>query len=381
MASDETTASEASSRRKFMKLALGMGGAAAAAALLGPALASRILPGGNPGTEPPPAGPCEEYAAFQSNVSSGGPPKDGIPPIDNPQFVSAEAADYLRPDDIVFGLDHQGVVKAYPQRVLVWHEIANDRVGGKRLSVTYCPLTGSPIAFEAPAAGNAETLGTSGNLVNSNLLMYDRGSDSRWPQILGTAIQGRRCGQVLAEVPLVWTTWGQWKARHPETLALTTQTGFVRDYNRDPYGVYTPDPDGYYTDPAVWFPLMNRSDRFHAKKVFLGVKMGGQQLAIPRAEFRSQGVRDVTLGGVPLVVFYDEGLDVLRAFRREVEGTTLGFELRDGAIVDGESGSVWSPEGVGQEGSYQGVALAPASAFTVMWFAWFAFYPDTQVLA
>ncbi len=131
--SEESTAG-ASSRRTFLKLALGLGGAALAAGIVGPALARFLASetsGGGTGTQPP--GLCAEFASFQRNISSGGPPKDGIPAIDNPTFMSAEAADaFLRPEDIVFGIDHQGVRKAYPQRILVWHEIANDHFDGRR---------------------------------------------------------------------------------------------------------------------------------------------------------------------------------------------------------------------------------------------------------
>ncbi|MEE8232411.1 MAG: DUF3179 domain-containing protein [Thermoplasmata archaeon] len=384
MASDKETSSKASSRRTFIKLALGLGGAAFVAGLAGPPLASRLLAGGTGGggTGTQPTGPCAEFASFQSNIRGGGPPKDGIPPIDNPQFMSAEAADdFLRPTDIVFGLDSGGVQRAYPQRILVWHEIVNDRPSGTRLAVSYCPLTGSQIAFRSPAGGDGGTFGVSGNLVNSNLLMYDRASDSNWPQILGTAINGARCASVLAEVPVVWTTWDRWRQRHPGTDVLTTETGFLRDYNRDPYGLYNPDPHGYYRNDNLIFPVMNQSDRFTAKKVVYGVKVGNEQLAIPAEEFQAIRVKNITLGGAPLVALQDEDLKVVRAFRREVEGTSLTFQHAEGQILDEESGTVWSAEGVGLEGSYQGSNLAPVPAPNVMWFAWYAFYPGTQVLS
>ncbi|MEE9173770.1 MAG: DUF3179 domain-containing protein [Thermoplasmata archaeon] len=382
MASDKDASSEAPSRRTFVKLALGLGGAAFVAGLAGPALA-RLLASGTSGggTGTPPAGPCTEFASFQQNIRGGGPPKDGIPSIDSPRFMSAEAAsDFLKPTDIVFGLDYRGVRRAYPQRILVWHEIANDRPSGRGLSITYCPLTGSQIAFELPTASASETLGVSGNLVNSNLLMYDRVTDSNWPQILGTAINGQRCASVLAEVPLIWTTWDRWRQRHPDTDVLTTETGFLRDYNRDPYGLYNPDPHGYYRNDNLIFPVMNRSDRFPPKKVVYGVKVGDEQLAIPAEEFHAVRVKNVALGGAPLVALQDGDLDVVRVFRREVEGSPLTFQHAGGRILDAESETLWSPEGVGLEGSFRGTALTPVSAVNVMWFAWYAFYPGTQVL-
>ncbi len=401
MPSDEDKPSEgstagASSRRTFVKLALSLGGAAVAAGLVGPWLAARLLSsenmseggtgdgtgdgtGGGDTTQP--VSPCDELAPFRGNIRAGGPPKDGIPAIDNPKFMSAEAADaFLRPEDVVFGLDHQGVRKAYPQRILVWHEIANDHFDGRRLAITYCPLTGSQVAFELPTPSASETLGVSGSLVNSNLLMYDRATDSNWPQILGTAINGDRCASVLTEVPLVWATWDQWRRQHPDTVVLTTETGFLRNYNADPYGSYTPEPGGYYGSGSLIFPVMNTSDRFHPKKIVFGVRSGGEQLAIPLAEFRSVGVRNTSMAGASLAAVYDARFDTIRVFRSDVEGETLTFQLINGHLQDVQTASVWSVEGVAQEGPFQGVSLPQVNAYDVMWFAWYAFYPGTQVL-
>ncbi len=210
--------------------------------------------------------------------------------------------------------------------------------------------------------------------------MYDRVTDSNWPQIMGTAINGQRCGQVLTEVPLVWATWDQWRRQHPDTVVLTTETGFLRNYNVDPYGSYTREPGGYYSSSTLLFPVMNRSGRFPAKKVFFGVRSGGEQLAIPLAEFRSVGVRNTSMAGAPLAAVYDGSLDTIRVFRSDVEGETLTFQLINGQIQDAQTASVWSVEGVAREGPFQGVSLPQVNAYDVMWFAWFAFYPETQVL-
>lgn len=320
---------------------------------------------------------------LNANIRSGGPGKDGIPSIDNPTFISrAKADEFLRPTDVVFGIDMDGDVRAYPQRVLVWHEIVNDSFGGRKVSVTYCPLTGSQVGLEgASTFGSPLTFGTTGNLVNSNLLMYDRQTDSNWPQILGTAINGERKGQTLSEIPLIWTTWQLWRSKHPNTQVLSTDTGFVRNYDSDPYGFYDPGPGGYYSSSRLWFPVINRSDRFPLKKVVFGVKAGEERLAVPLEEFRSVVVDNYTLSGVPLTLLYEGQLDTLRAFRGDVEDRILTFVQRDGQILDEETESVWSPEGRAIEGTYQGTALRRVSAFNVMWFAWYAFYPDTLVYA
>ena len=181
-----------------------------------------------------------------------------------PQFLPAAQARFLADEDVVFGLVWAGQVRAYPQLVLVWHEIVNDRLPDGPLSVTYCPLTGSVLGFRGVAPnGRPYTFGTSGDLVDSNLLLYDRQIGSRWPQLLGQAILGPNRGRVPEQGPLECTRWGRWRVAHPGTRVLSTRTGFLRPYGRDPYGSsdYGPAHDlfGYYR-PGLgryrYFPLL-----------------------------------------------------------------------------------------------------------------------------
>lgn len=158
----------------------------------------------SPPVLPEPTGSVmHDLAAFRQAVRSGGPPKDGIPSIDQPRFVAADAVDL---DDAarIIGLYHRGEARAYPQRILVWHEIVNDEVAGEALSITYCPLTGTALGFKR---GDTE-FGVSGRLVNSNLVMYDCATQSEWPHMLGGAIAGELAGRGLEELRLFWTTWG-----------------------------------------------------------------------------------------------------------------------------------------------------------------------------
>jgi hypothetical protein len=316
----------------------------------------------------------DELAA---NIVSGGPPKDGIPPIDRPRLISASQARFLSSDDVVFGLVHRGEVRAYPQLVLVWHEIANDVIGGERLSVTYCPLTGSVVAFTGRMRGRPLTFGTTGKLVNSNLLMYDRVTDSEWPQVLGTAISGAAKRQRLTEIPLVWSTWGRWRAVHPDTAVLSTETGHLRDYGRDPYGSYDP-LRGYYAGGRPFFPVLAESDRFGSKEVVVGVKAGDARLAVRKRRIERARNLPLSAGGTPLLAIWDDNLATPRVFLRRARGRTLHFhegEHRDAA------GSTWDPTGRATDGPLAGAQLPPATFFDVMWFAWYAFYPDTGVVA
>ncbi|MBI3023786.1 MAG: DUF3179 domain-containing protein [Thaumarchaeota archaeon] len=312
---------------------------------------------------------------------SGGPPKDGIPPIDNPKYVSPnEVEGFLSNIDIVFGLHYNGVVRAYPQIILVWHEIVNDVIAGEKASITYCPLTGSAVGFRGKSTfdGQDLTFGTTGKLVNSNLLMYDRQSDSNWPQILGAAISGQDKGSVLDAVPLEFTTWERWRAKHPDTEVLSNDTGHYRAYGTDPYGSY-PGKTGYYFSQDTFFPVMASDSRLGSKKVVVGIRAGDSYLAAPKEEFGTTKLDNVVVGREPIVLLYDEELDVVRAYSRNVEGRTLEFLTVEGKIIDSQTSSEWTSFGLSTEGSMAGVQLNRMNHFDVMWFAWYAFFPQTEL--
>lgn len=300
-------------------------------------------------------------ADYERAMMSGGPGKDGIPAIDNPAFWSvAEANQYLDDDDIVFGLAANGVVRAYPQRILVWHEIVNDRIAGTGLAVTYCPLTGTAIAFER----SKTEFGVSGRLVNSNLIMYDRDTDTWFPQILAVGIRGPHTGAALAERPLIWTTWKRWRAIHPETQVLSTRTGFARNYRRDPYGGYNPVAGYYRPDSPRMFPVMNEDGRFPAKSVVLGARTRAAAVAFPLAQLREHRRLVLEANGETFTAIYDASFDTGYIFR----GATSAEAAIDGA---GPTAVRWTG----------GPAPEPLNAFEAMWFAWTAFYPRTAVHA
>jgi Protein of unknown function (DUF3179) len=287
------------------------------------------------------------------NIRNGGPGKDGIPAIDHPRFVTAAEAGFLADQDVVFGLVRDGQTRAYPQLVLVWHEIVNDHFPSGPLSVTYCPLTGSAVAFHGSAPGGRPyTFGTSGDLVNSNLLMYDRQTDSRWPQLLGQAILGPARGQVLEQVPLDWTSWGRWRSAHPDTVVLSTRTGFLRQYGNDPYGSYNYGAShelfGYYKPGQgrfLYFPLLHESGHFDEKEVMVGAQLGPHRLAVRKALLRRRGTVRAMMGGRPVVFRHDPALDVGRAY-----------------LLTG------------------GGSLRRLVSLEVMWLAWYAFFPGAPVI-
>jgi hypothetical protein len=316
---------------------------------------------------------------FAANIESGGPGPDGIPSIDQPDFVAADQVEFLRDDDVVFGQVVDGQPRAYPQLVLVWHEIVNEVTADGPLSVTYCPLTGTAIGFR-PHAG-IEQFGTTGSLVNSNLLMYDRMHDSQWPQILGQAINGPRRGDELAEFGLEWTTWRRWREAFPGAQVLSAETGFVRRYGEDPYGSYNPI-DGYYAEGRPhMFPIMVRDKRFDRKTVFIGAKLGEDRLAVHKQHVIEQQVVTAELAGAPVVFLHDPQLATVRGFRGELAGEPLALEPAGspGEYADAGSGAVWDSWGAPVSGT--GEPLTRIVSYDVMWFAWAAFFHNTAVIA
>lgn len=267
-------------------------------------------------------------------IFHGGPPKDGIPAIDHPKFTKAKEARFLRNGDRVLGVQRNGVAKAYPVAILNWHEIVNDELAGDPVTVTYCPLCGSGVAYRAEVDGKRLSFGVSGLLYNSDLLLYDRQSSSLWPQILAKAISGPLKGQRLEIIPLADTTWGDWRIRYPHTLLLSTDTGYRRDYARNPYA-------GYEERRELMFPMRFRTIGYHPKERVIGVELDGHFKAYPFVELaKTSGEVADTLAGHRLVIRFDE-------------------VHQSGAVFDKNGGELPS--------------------ITAFWFAWYAFHPDTEV--
>lgn len=267
-------------------------------------------------------------------IRHGGPPRDGIPALDDPVFVAADRAGFLNDDDRVLGLAIGNVAKAYPIRILDWHEIVNDDFDGSAVVVSYCPLCGTGMAFDASVDGQTRSFGVSGLLYNSDVLLYDRESESLWSQVMRKSVSGPMIGKELRQLPMSHTTWRDWRARHPRTLALSTKTGHSRDYSRSPYG-------GYAESSAIFFPVKNKSARYHPKELVIGVNINGASKAYPFAELSKSGAM----------------------IKDSLDGSALQVEFdavnRTGRVLN-ESG----------------IEIPSTIAF---WFAWYAFFPETEV--
>lgn len=316
---------------------------------------------------------------FARNILSGGPPKDGIPPIDKPRYIPVpKAGNFLNNKDVVFVVEYGDIVKIFPQKILVWHEIVNDVIQGEKVSITYCPLTGSVMGFKGRIDGIETTFGTSGKLLNSNLVMYDRATDSYFPQILGMAVRGTLKGKILKEYPVIWTRWEKAKSRHPDAFVLSMDTGFLRPYGSDPYGSYQ-EKGTYYDSGGPFFPVMTTDNRLEAKEVVVGIRSNHSGLAVVKDKIAEKKVVNLMIGGLPIVAFYDDSLDTVRIYSRQLGKKVLNFDIRDGNITERESNSEWNVSGKSIGGKMKGTKLEAIYSFDVMWFAWVAFYPETEI--
>jgi len=238
-------------------------------------------------------------AVSREEIQSGGPGRDDIPALTDPGVVPAAAAEALRGDDRVIGLTVNGAARAYPLRILIWHEVVNDRLGGESVVVTYCPLCRTGIAYRGGIKGKRLRFGVSGLLYRDNLLMYDRESQSLWSQIEGRAVSGSRRGEHLDPLPIEHATWKQWRRRHPHTDVLSFRTGYRRDYDRDPYANYA---------SSAYGPDHDKEGPLPPKAQVIGVRIGGETRAYPfsmLALIAPEGVLRDCLGGEKIEITYN----------------------------------------------------------------------------
>jgi len=310
--------------------------------------------------------------------------RDAIPAITEPAF----GADWrgrdvgpLQPDDEVVGVTRGGDARAYPLRVLNWHEVVNDAFGGPLL-VTYCPLCDSGVTVERTVRGEPTTFGVTGLLWRANLVMYDAATDSRWSQLAAAAIRGPATGRRLSLVPSRLTTWGTWRRDHPDTEVLlpppasTTVAGRVsRNYDADPYSRYR---DSAHIGTGGEVPV--GPGDLHPKTRVVGVADGGAARAYPLPAVRAAGVVNDVVGDLPVVVAVAADGTTLVAYDRRVDGRRLRFERAAETHLRAD-GSRWTvAAGRAVDGPHEGTALAPATDRTAeFWFAWRAFHPDTTV--
>ncbi len=322
-------------------------------------------------------------------IISGGPPKDGIPAIDKPKFVSVqEAAKWLDPREPVIVVTVSGEARAYPLQILIWHEIVNDIVGDVPLSVTFCPLCNASLVFDRRANGRVLDFGTTGRLRKSDLVMYDRQTQSWWQQLTGQGIVGELAGTELTQVPASIVAFEDFQKSYPEGRVLSRETGHFRPYGKNPYRGYDRigDQPFLFTDPV--------DPRLPAMERVINVTVRGKHKVYPFSLFRDQPVINDKVNDLTVVIFsHQRTLSVLdqeeiarsreipaaTAYERTLDGRVLGFELRDGKIFDRETGSQWDLFGRAIGGSLKGQRLKSVNSGVHFAFAWLAFNPDSEI--
>jgi len=270
----------------------------------------------------------------QQEILSGGPRKDGIPALTKPIFVGADDATFLQDSDRVLGISYNGITRAYPIRILNYHEIVNDELDGKAIVVSYCPLCGTGMAFAATVRGEKLVFGVSGLLFNSDVLMYDRQTNSLWSQIMSLAVSGPMKGTRLEAISIAHTSWEDWKNRHRHTEVLSTETGFRRNYSVDPY-------PNYSRDGRIFFPVKHSSTLYGRKAVVMGLEINGEFMAYPFDELKKASPRFTDS-------FQGERFDVL-----------FDEKNKTAKIIDADDREI--------------------PTIMAFWFAWYAFHPESDV--
>ena len=304
----------------------------------------------------------------------GGVPRDGIPPLKNPLMIAAAQADWLGDDDVVFGVAINGDVRAYPKRILAWHEMFKDRIGGRELAGVYCTLCGALVLYDATLGGVQHELGTSGFLYRSNKLMYDHATRSMWSTLTGKPVVGRLVGKgiELEALYVVTTTWKAWRSRHPETRVLSLDTGHRRDYSE---GAAYRD---YFATDRLMFTVPQRDERLPNKAEVLALRLAqapGDMLAIGADFLRTQPVYQTRIGNTDVVVLTDAS-----GANRVYESRAWTFASWDQASSARDSrGKTWQVEESRLAGP-DGESLMRLPGHRAFWFGWHAAFPQTRLI-
>ena len=307
-------------------------------------------------------------------VQWGGVHVNGIPPLDHPRYIAASQADYLRDQHVVFGLSINGEARAYPKRILAWHEMALDRLGGVEITLVYCTLCGTAIPYLSVVGGQHRTFGTSGLLYRSNKLMFDHESKSLWSTLLGEPVIGELAGSglKLEYVPIVTTRWGEWRRRHPDTTVLSLDTGHERDYRE---GRAYRD---YFSNDALMFDVPERDRRLRNKDEVLAMVLspasGGEEeaLAVSARFLRKNPVFRTELAGRTLTI-----VTTSAGANRVFNTGDRRFErpLDDDRLLD-DGGKTWK---VTEDALVsEDARLERVPAYRAFWFGWFAQFPETS---
>lgn len=308
-----------------------------------------------------------------AEVLDGGPGKDGIPSVDNPNFESATQTTFLDPDNLVVGMVHDGVAKAYAHRILDWHEIVNDEVADLNVALTYCPLTGTAVAWNREVNSEITTFGVSGKLYNTNLMPYDRATDSYWSQMRLDCVNGDLVNTRIETFPVIETTWETWNTMYPNSLVMTTETGFDRNYTQYPYGDYRTN------NGNIIFPVNNFDSRLPAKDRTLAILTNGKNKVYPIASF-GQGL--VVMEDFPneeVVIIGSNTRNFIQAYYNDGLENITYVEESGPIVAQDSNGNKISISGLVVEGPLAGTQLEAAESILGYYFSLAAFYPNIEI--
>jgi len=331
-----------------------------------------------------------KHSIDPSELLAGGPPKDGIPAVNDPDFIPPKKASrWLADNEPVILVEHNGEARAYPLQILIWHEMANDRIGDLPIVVTFCPLCNSSLVFDRRIDGEVHEFGVSGMLRNSDLVMYDRKTDSLWQQLTGEAIVGDYTGKRLKVVTSQVVPFEDFRKQFPDGKVLSRNTGHNRPYGKTPYA-------GYEGKRGTIFPVkLEAQVPVHPKERLVTLTGNGKSMAFPFSYLRKRQVAEDKIGGEPFVIFYEErGVSALDSeriskskdigsvgvFSPVVDGERLKFREKKGNFEDKQTGSTWNLLGRAVDGPMKGKKLKPLQHGVYYAFAWLAFRPDTDVV-
>jgi hypothetical protein len=331
----------------------------------------------------------ENSSVDHSEIMSGGPPKDGIPSIDKPVFVSIDtASEWLRDDEPVISLSIGDTARAYPLQILMWHEIVNDVVDGMPVAVTFCPLCNASIVFDSMVDGQRLDFGTTGRLRLSDMVMYDRQTESWWQQFTGTGIIGDMNGVVLKQLPSHIVSFADFKRFHESGEVLSQETGVRRNYGQNPYVGY----DNIDSRPFLYRGEI--SDKLPAMERVLALRDDESTMLFALTSLTENPLINTRFADQPVAVFAfssmasaldkrdisgSRQIPAAAIYSAEIDGKLLSFELEEGMAVDRETGSRWNIFGVAESGELAGKKLQQLDGGVHFAFAWLAFDPEADV--
>lgn len=319
-----------------------------------------------------------DWLISSDQVFDGGPGKDGIPALTNPNFFNVSEANYLLDNDLVLGFVSNGEARAYPHKILDWHEIINDDIGNQSFAVIYCPLTGTGIGWDRVLSSGKTTFGVSGLLYNSNVIPYDRLTDSNWSQLALLAVNGTLSGTKPNVVNLVETTWKTWRELYPNTKVVSTSTGHNRNYQQFPYGDYRTNNN------TIIFPVSKTDNRLPAKQRGLAIIVDNKAKVYSIELFGQEDILfEDEFAGSELVIVGNKTKNFIVALTKRLQdGTSVDLSLLEGqgpAILQDANGNKYDAFGNVVEGAKLGQKLQAIPQMIGYWFFWAPFYETVDI--